>query len=120
MTDLNAIKQYQAAKVYREIIPEQRAPEIYERDPGSLAEYRKIIRRGVDAAEATMHQAERAIERLPRPEWRGVLTLRFLWGFDEYETADNMGCSIRTVFRQVQQAVEYLGTAPRGRRPEGP
>lgn len=117
MTDLEAIKQYAAAAGYRAKLEDEEIPEIYQRDPKALDQYRQTIQREINFTEAVMHQAEKALEQLPRPYLREALRNRYFLALDEYETADAMAYSVRSVFRFEQQAFEYLET---GKAPEWP
>lgn len=120
MTDLEAIKQYRAAERYRDAILAERVPWIFDRDPEALAQYREIVQRGLDQAEAVMRQAERAVKQLPRQEWRDVMSWRFLEEMDTYDTAEAMAYSVSSVFRYERQAVEYMETGKQPGRPGRP
>lgn len=124
MTDEKAIRQYRATEGYRDLILNSKIPEIYARDPGSLAKYRSILQRGIDKTEAELKQAEQAIERLPKKIWRDVLEYRFILGLSAEDTADALAYSRTAIMRFQQAAFKYLetGEAPRQPRrlPEGP
>ena len=120
MTDLEAIRQYKAAERYRDGILAERVPWIFDRDPEALAQYREIVQRSLDQAEAEMRKAERAVEQLPRPEWRDVMAWRFLQGQNIYDTAEAMAYSVRSIMRYEQQAVEYMETGKQPGRPGRP
>ena len=111
VTDLEAIRQYKAA---------ERVPWIFDRDPEALAQYREIVQRSLDQAEAEKRKAERAVEQLPRPEWRDVMAWRFLQGLNIYDTAEAMAYSTSSIMRYERQAVEYMETGKQPGRPGRP
>ena len=124
MTDNEALRQYTAAKKYRDVILAAKVPQIFGRDPEILERFRSITLRGIEEAEKIMRQAERAVDQLPRETWRNVLACRFLQGLDEYKTAEALFFCERSVLYQQKHALEYLETgkdpASAGRRPDGP
>lgn len=108
MNSFEAIKEYRAAKKYREVILEACVPPVFQRDFEALTRYKEVYYRGLGCAGDIMRQAELTVERLPRQELREVVSLRFLKGMTLYETAEKLSYCLRTIGRFERQATEFF------------
>ena len=109
MTDLEAIKQYRAASSFWEFLFFRPLPSrIFADDPAIVARIRARDRVRMAKTERVMQQAERALNRLPRREWKSAMIHRYLLQHDHLTTADAMAYSEASVRRFEARAIEYL------------
>jgi len=108
MTDLEAIKQYRAAGLFWEFLYSRPLPWIFERDPAIAAKIRERDRQRMAKAERVMRQAEKALNQLPRHEWKAAMINRYLLRRDHLATAEVMNYSETSVRRFEQAAIDHL------------
>ncbi len=108
MTDLEAIRQYTAASDFWEFLYDRPIPWVFARDKAIVARIRARDKVRMAKAERVMQQAERALNRLPRREWKSAMIHRYLLQHDHLTTADAMAYSEASVRRFEVRAIEYL------------
>ena len=108
MTDLEAIKQYRAASSFWEFLYDRPLPWIFARDPAIVARIRARDRARMAKAERVMRQAEKALNQLPRHEWKAAMINRYLLQRDHLATAEAMNYSEASIRRFEVRAIEYL------------
>lgn len=108
MTDFEAIRQYRAASDFRDFLRNRRLPWIFETDPAIVAWSKERDKKRIEQLEQTMRQAEEAIARLPRDEWREAIIQRYFLQRDHMAAAEAMNYSESSVKRFEYAAIEYL------------
>lgn len=123
MTDLEAIKQYREASQYYEMFYDRPIPWVFARDPAIVARIKERDKKRMASAACVMRQAEMALNRLPRLEWREAMVNRYFLLRDHLATAEAMSYSETSVRRFERAAIEYLSRTnkgPAGRPLNGP
>ena len=108
MTDLEAIKQYRDLLSWWEVLYHQKEPRIFWDSPEIMAQREERRQRRMRKAEKTLRQAERALNSLPKREWKTAMIQRYILRRDHMEAADAMFVCERTERRYEYAAIKYL------------
>ena len=114
MTDYDALRQYVRACEYLRSLKEQGPTYVPVHEPPTkedqkaIDHVRKHWQKEVGFCFAVIDQAERAVEDLPKNDWRGLMQSVYLNGEEVWEASQSNYISERTSARYIRQSLDYL------------